>query len=84
MEHFRLETEVIEDVRKAIGPVAALKNVLVAERLPKTRSGKIMRRILKKVAQGDFAAESFGDTSTLADPTTVNTVVEGAKELLNK
>jgi acetyl-CoA synthetase len=79
-----LKKELVMHVRKDIGPIATPEVIQWSDSLPKTRSGKIMRRILKKVAQGDFAAESFGDTSTLADPTTVNTVVEGAKELLNK
>jgi acetyl-CoA synthetase len=52
-----------------------------ADFLPKTRSGKIMRRILKKVAAGDFKKESMGDTSTLADPSTVDMAIAGAKEI---
>lgn len=49
--------------------------------LPKTRSGKIIRRILKNVAADDFAKDSMGDTSTLADPNTVEMVIEGAKKI---
>ena len=77
-----LKKELVMHVRKDIGPIATPEIIQWADFLPKTRSGKIMRRILKKVAAGDFAPESFGDTSTLADPTTVDMAVEGAKKLL--
>ncbi|MCP3872614.1 MAG: acetate--CoA ligase [Desulfobacteraceae bacterium] len=77
-----LKKELVMHVRKDIGPIATPEVIQWSDFLPKTRSGKIMRRILKKVAAGDFAAESFGDTSTLADPTTVDMAVEGAKKLL--
>lgn len=79
-----LKKELVMHVRKDIGPIATPEVIQFSDFLPKTRSGKIMRRILKKVAAGDFAPESFGDTSTLADPTTVDMAVEGAKELLKK
>jgi acetyl-CoA synthetase len=49
--------------------------------MPKSRSGKIMRRILKKVAAGDFSKEAMGDTSTLADPSTVSMAIDGAKAI---
>ena len=77
-----LKKELVMHVRKDIGPIATPEIIQWSDFLPKTRSGKIMRRILKKVAAGDFAPESFGDTSTLADPTTVDMAVEGAKKLL--
>ena len=72
MEHFRLETEVIEDVRKAIGPVAALKNVLVAERLPKTRSGKILRKTIRAIADG----VPYKEPSTIDDPEILNELIK--------
>lgn len=77
-----LRKDLVMHVRKDIGPIATPEIIQFSDFLPKTRSGKIMRRILKKVAAGDFAPESFGDTSTLADPTTVDMAVEGAKKLL--
>ncbi len=77
-----LKKELVAHVRKDIGPIATPDVIQWSDFLPKTRSGKIMRRILKKVAAGDFAPEAFGDTSTLADPTTVDMAVEGAKKLL--
>ncbi|WP_338505072.1 acetate--CoA ligase [Sphingomonas kaistensis] len=60
-------------VRKEIGPIATPDRIQFAPGLPKTRSGKIMRRILRKVAEGDFA--NFGDTSTLAEPGVVDALV---------
>ncbi len=60
-------------VREEIGPIATPDVIQFAPGLPKTRSGKIMRRILRKIAEGDFGA--LGDTSTLADPGVVDTLV---------
>lgn len=68
-----LKAELIKHVRSVIGPIAAPKIIQWAPSLPKTRSGKIMRRILRKIASGD--AESIGDTSTLADPKVVEALV---------
>ncbi|HEX9860533.1 MAG TPA: acetate--CoA ligase [Nitrospirota bacterium] len=62
-------------VRSVIGPIAKPDKLQFAPGLPKTRSGKIMRRILRKIASG--AIEELGDTSTLADPSVVNMLVEG-------
>jgi len=56
-----------------IGPIAKPKDIRFGENLPKTRSGKIMRRILRKIAEDDFS--NLGDTSTLADPAVVNDLV---------
>ena len=56
---------------------AAFKTATVVSALPKTRSGKIMRRILRKIAEGDV--DEMGDTSTLADPSVVDALVEGRK-----
>lgn len=76
-----LKKELIAHVRKEIGPIATPEMIQWAEALPKTRSGKIMRRILKKIASGDFNKASMGDTSTLADPTAVDFVIKGAKKI---
>ena len=62
-------------VRKEIGPIASPDKIHFTPALPKTRSGKIMRRILRKVAEGELGA--IGDTSTLADPSVVDALVEG-------
>jgi acetyl-CoA synthetase len=60
-------------VRREIGPIATPDALQFAPGLPKTRSGKIMRRILRKIAEGDVSA--LGDTSTLADPAVVDDLV---------
>jgi len=60
-------------VRKEIGPIAAPDLLQWAPSLPKTRSGKIMRRILRKIAEDDFS--NLGDTSTLAEPAVVDDLV---------
>jgi len=72
-----LEESLISHVRKVIGPIAKPDKIHFAPSLPKTRSGKIMRRILRKIAQGDI--ENLGDTTTLADPSIVDVLVEGRK-----
>ena len=61
-------------VRKDIGPIASPDLIQFAPGLPKTRSGKIMRRILRKIAEDDFG--SLGDTSTLAEPAVVEDLIE--------
>ncbi|MEM1353071.1 MAG: acetyl-coenzyme A synthetase, partial [Pseudomonadota bacterium] len=61
-------------VRTEIGPIASPDLIQWAPGLPKTRSGKIMRRILRKIAENDFAA--LGDTSTLADPSVVDDIIK--------
>jgi len=61
-------------VRKQIGPIATPDLIQFAPGLPKTRSGKIMRRILRKIAANEH--DQLGDTSTLADPTVVESLVE--------
>ena len=70
-----IRKELIQEVRHDIGALAAPEKVHFTPALPKTRSGKIMRRILRKIAEG--ADESLGDTSTLADPTIVDALVAG-------
>ena len=72
-----LETALKNWVRNEIGPIATPDVLHIAPGLPKTRSGKIMRRILRKIAEGEYAA--LGDTSTLADPGVVDTLVAEAK-----
>jgi acetyl-CoA synthetase len=69
-----LKKELITHVRKEIGPIASPDKIQFADSLPKTRSGKIMRRILTKIASGDV--QNLGDTSTLADPTVVGVLVK--------
>ena len=69
-----LKTELSNWVRKEIGPIAKPDVIQWAPGLPKTRSGKIMRRILRKIAENDFG--SLGDTSTLADPAVVDELIE--------
>jgi len=68
-----LKAALIAHVRKEIGPIAAPDVVQFAPGLPKTRSGKIMRRILRKIAENDIS--SLGDTSTLADPSVVDDLI---------
>jgi acetyl-CoA synthetase len=69
-----LRRELIAWVRRDIGPIATPDAIHFAPGLPKTRSGKIMRRILRKIAENDTA--SLGDTSTLADPTVVEALID--------
>ncbi|NKM29706.1 AMP-binding enzyme, partial [Rhizobium laguerreae] len=68
-----LRQELVKHVRAEIGPIAAPDKIQFAPGLPKTRSGKIMRRILRKIAEDDFGA--LGDTSTLADPAVVDDLI---------
>jgi len=69
-----LKKELIAHVRTVIGPIATPDKIQWADGLPKTRSGKIMRRILKKVAANDLS--NLGDTSTLADPSVVDDIIK--------
>ena len=66
-------------VRKEIGPIATPDVLHWTDSLPKTRSGKIMRRILRKIATGDTG--NLGDTSTLADPSVVDRLIAEKAEL---
>ena len=68
-----LRKDLVAHVRKEIGPFATPDKIQFAPGLPKTRSGKIMRRILRKIAEDDFGA--LGDTSTLADPAVVEDLI---------
>ncbi len=69
-----LKAELVEHVRNTIGPIAKPDKLQFADALPKTRSGKIMRRILRKIASGDV--KELGDITTLADPSVVEVLVE--------
>ena len=69
-----LKGELVQWVRKEIGPIASPDLIQFAPGLPKTRSGKIMRRILRKIAEDDFS--NLGDTSTLADPSVVDDLID--------
>ncbi|MCC6180443.1 MAG: acetate--CoA ligase [Bacteroidia bacterium] len=71
----QLKKEIIEIVNKEIGPIAKPDKIQIVNGLPKTRSGKIMRRILRKVAEGEIS--NLGDTSTLLDPNVVDDILKG-------
>jgi acetyl-CoA synthetase len=71
-----LKKELVAHVRKEIGPIATPDKIQWADGLPKTRSGKIMRRILKKVAAGQTDKKDLGDTTTLADPSVVDDLIK--------
>src|SRR5690606_37957943 len=68
--------DILETVSRLIGPIAKPDKIQFVSGLPKTRSGKIMRRILRKIAEGD--TDNLGDTSTLLDPAVVDEIKEGA------
>ncbi|MEM5517087.1 acetate--CoA ligase [Henriciella sp. AS95] len=70
-----LKAELVKHVRSEIGPIASPDLIQFAPGLPKTRSGKIMRRILRKIAEDSF--DNLGDTSTLAEPEVVDQLIEG-------
>lgn len=74
-EDAQLKLEILAEVTKIIGSIAKPDKIQIVSALPKTRSGKIMRRILRKVAEGDIS--NLGDTSTLLDPTVVDEIVNG-------
>jgi acetyl-CoA synthetase len=76
-EHLRSELE--RWVRKQIGPIAMPDRIQWAPSLPKTRSGKIMRRVLRKIAAND--GSDLGDISTLADPAVVESLVSSRREM---
>ncbi len=70
-----LKAELVKHVRTEIGPIASPDLIQFSSGLPKTRSGKIMRRILRKIAANDYG--NLGDTSTLADPSVVDVLIDG-------
>lgn len=71
-EHFKLESEIIQMVRDKVGAVASLKNVIVVDRLPKTRSGKILRKTIRKIVDG----KKYSIPSTIEDPMVINDIIE--------
>ena len=73
-----IKKEITDVVRRVIGPIAKPDKIQIVSGLPKTRSGKIMRRILRKVASNDI--ENLGDTSTLLNPDVVEEIIKGAKQ----
>ena len=73
-----LRKDLIMQVRKSIGPFAAPKAIFCVPDLPKTRSGKIMRRILRKILAGE--EDQLGDTSTLSDPSVVDKIIENVHQ----
>ena len=75
-----LKKELVKHVRGEIGPIASPDAIQWAPSLPKTRSGKIMRRILRKISEGE--PDKVGDVSTLADPSVVESLIEEAKDLV--
>jgi acetyl-CoA synthetase len=74
-----LRTALVQQVRQEIGPIAKPDYIQWTEALPKTRSGKIMRRILRKIAANELG--DLGDTSTLADPSVVDALVANRKKV---
>src|SRR5690606_35153421 len=80
IEHFQLEHEVIQLVRKQIGAVASLKNVVIVKRLPKTRSGKILRKLLRAIVD----KEDFQIPSTIDDEAIISEIQTTLKEYFNK
>jgi acetyl-CoA synthetase len=70
-----IRKDILQTVTRIIGPIAKPDKIQFVSGLPKTRSGKIMRRILRKIAEGEI--ENLGDTSTLLDPTVVNEIKDG-------
>ena len=76
-EPLSLKNEILNTVKQEIGAIAKPDKIQFVKGLPKTRSGKIMRRILRKVAEGDTS--NLGDTSTLLDPSVVKAIINGAK-----
>ena len=70
-----LQKELIQYVRQIIGPIATIDKLQFTDGLPKTRSGKVMRRILRKIAEGEIHA--IGDISTLSDPSVVERLIKG-------
>ncbi|MEM2979097.1 MAG: acetate--CoA ligase [Methanomassiliicoccales archaeon] len=79
-ESEELKRELVGHVRQQVGPIAAPEIIQFASARPKTRSGKIMRRILRKIASG--SVEDLGDTTTLADPSVVEKLIASRRELI--
>ncbi|KAJ2663615.1 acetyl-coenzyme A synthetase 2 [Coemansia sp. RSA 1199] len=77
-----LKVELVKEVRTRIGPIATPKVLILVDELPKTRSGKIIRRILRKVVAGE--SDQLGDTSTLSDPSILNVLIKAVTVALQK
>ena len=77
-----LRKELIVQVRKSIGPFAAPKAVYVVPDMPKTRSGKIMRRVLRKIVAGE--EDQLGDITTLSDPSVVEKIIKAVHDAKRK
>jgi acetyl-CoA synthetase len=78
-DHDLTRRDILQTVARIIGAIAKPDKIQFVSGLPKTRSGKIMRRILRKIAEGDFA--NLGDTSTLLDPNVVEEIKQGAADM---
>ncbi|WP_032112482.1 acetate--CoA ligase [Candidatus Paracaedibacter symbiosus] len=76
--HPNIEAILVQWVRSHIGPIATIDHIQITSGLPKTRSGKVMRRILRKIAANDL--DNFGDISTLLDPSIIGTLIKEAKK----
>lgn len=76
--HPHIAADLIQWVRQEIGPIATIDHIQITTILPKTRSGKIMRRILRKIAANEL--DNFGDTSTLLDPTIIEALIKDAQK----
>ena len=74
----KISMEINSLITKHVGPIAKVDKFLYVEGLPKTRSGKIMRRILRKIASGEF--NELGDTSTLLDPSVVTSIIKESQK----
>jgi len=81
VDHVKLSHDLKQEVRKHIGAFATPGMVVITPSLPKTRSGKIMRRLLRKIACGEHKPEDLGDISTLADESVVATLIKQVTEL---
>jgi acetyl-CoA synthetase len=82
-ESVDMENELKMTVRKVVGPFATPDIIILTPGLPKTRSGKIMRRILRKIAANESSSEQLGDISTLADPGVVQELIEKFNAKMN-
>jgi len=76
IEHFQLEQEIVKLVRQQIGAVASLRNVAIVQRLPKTRSGKILRKLMRSIADG----ENYQIPSTIDDEIIVDEIIDVLKK----
>jgi acetyl-CoA synthetase len=79
LKHADLTKELVQNIRSVIGPFAAPKKLVICEEIPKTRSGKIIRRILRKIMSGE--ADSIGDLSTVSDPPVVDNLIKLVSKL---